>query len=1224
MQIYKYHPANVQPVSGTYDPDSDVRLKDIQEYTRDGLEFTFSTALSGLQETTTNNYNNLYLTKENKTQDILDCKTPKSEYPKYWPTYIKLKDADRFLVTNSSGVAELSGTEQLKDNRYFYELEILDPTYLAVRHFDGTNLKYLTLNQTTSARLTFETRTEDVSGHAWDTQVFEYIIDETNNRLSLFSSVVSGDSVLNRVHSNPSVIANYYDSPVYYLQPATITKTWASETNHVFDLRPVTFAPTQLSLQTTWNSYVSAIEENTLNVDSNNSIQNITNNFLLHTATNNISSNMPVNIIPLKNQLTTNNQQSKTNPYYTSETAVQHRNYNHLTSGTKQETGDESILLGYTSGAVLLTLPINKLTYFTLPPKLTPYTQINVNDARLFEAGAIASDTPLTSDKIFKKLVEKETTTINDVSDGTLLCSWLSGNSDHESTPIWVDRFYNPAYITQTAALTSGIINDVEFVSKYNSITEKLTAQDYYVYDKLSDLLFEPNATYAYYHIGNNDSEKAVNACLHKLHSKDIQTYKNADGRIVNPTYESVSYETHGMSSDPDHPEVMSESVHTDNSVTLSPTYTFNGETYGNSEITNFDGSFCLSFWMYSDDWSEPFADQFIGTYVNNGFGIFNESYTTPFILALDGDKIHLYNTEFEYLRTHFNGLTIKCFTRRGSTENYWFVDDNNTIYEYDLKGVIQNKITSSHLTGKTVTDIEVNDTYINVGLKDTESYFRWDLRNQSTAYIGELVTSSYWNRGVSTTQASSAVRIHTVSKGLSSTAGVILTTPDAQLSQGSTVDNLGNPWVIQNNYLYTYDTTISANIIGLSATDSQTLEGINCDRDGNLWLLYGSNKLAKLDTDRNTIFNISLSSTPLSSARYIDFIHEHTTTGYTDYAVVMNQSVSGAKAIYLNKDGTFKSDTSILTGVLVDGSEAVTRFGTPLSSSSTDFYSWKTITGADNLRKTKTNKTARIDAKVSLTNLYNSSTTTAAYSAYTVSHDLSAMKRGWHHFAINLDAELGKYEMYIDTVKVDSINIPAARFSYSNIFSQPIMFGVSPFFNNITLPEAISQSDRYYSNNIKLQGIKLYNTPLPYYDIVSHFLLQSRIHDVKWEIPVGQRSYIDTVERVFKHRLPGRKSEHYNVVISGLSATSETLKADIKDKILTQLPSISPAYSKLNDIYWDSAVLETTELPAITSVNVLSAAQVSTSSTQVASVVTNPVTTTESSDSGDSGGGGY
>ena len=70
MQIYKYHPVNVQPVSGTYDPDSDVRLKDIQEYTRDGIEFTFSTALSGLQETTTNNYNNLYLTKENKTQDI--------------------------------------------------------------------------------------------------------------------------------------------------------------------------------------------------------------------------------------------------------------------------------------------------------------------------------------------------------------------------------------------------------------------------------------------------------------------------------------------------------------------------------------------------------------------------------------------------------------------------------------------------------------------------------------------------------------------------------------------------------------------------------------------------------------------------------------------------------------------------------------------------------------------------------------------------------------------------------------------------------------------------------------------------------------------------------------------------------------------------------------------------------------------------------------------------
>ena len=66
MQIYKYHSANLQPVSGVYGFDQDVRLHDTSDYFRDGLDFIFVTALSGLQDVTTNNDSNLYLTQQNK------------------------------------------------------------------------------------------------------------------------------------------------------------------------------------------------------------------------------------------------------------------------------------------------------------------------------------------------------------------------------------------------------------------------------------------------------------------------------------------------------------------------------------------------------------------------------------------------------------------------------------------------------------------------------------------------------------------------------------------------------------------------------------------------------------------------------------------------------------------------------------------------------------------------------------------------------------------------------------------------------------------------------------------------------------------------------------------------------------------------------------------------------------------------------------------------------
>ena len=78
----------------------------------------------------------------------------------------------------------------------------------------------------------------------------------------------------------------------------------------------------------------------------------------------------------------------------------------------------------------------------------------------------------------------------------------------------------------------------------------------------------------------------------------------------------------------------------------------------------------------------------------------------------------------------------------------------------------------------------------------------------------------------------------------------------------------------------------------------------------------------------------------------------------------------------------------------------------------------------------------------------------------------------------------------------------------------------------------------------------------------------------MKWDVPTGQRNYIDTVERVFQHKVPGRKSESYGVTIRNTGITDINMKAGIEEKIRSVLSEVAPVYTYLNRITWDEATL--------------------------------------------------
>ena len=159
---------------------------------------------------------------------------------------------------------------------------------------------------------------------------------------------------------------------------------------------------------------------------------------------------------------------------------------------------------------------------------------------------------------------------------------------------------------------------------------------------------------------------------------------------------------------------------------------------------------------------------------------------------------------------------------------------------------------------------------------------------------------------------------------------------------------------------------------------------------------------------------------------------------------------------------------------------------------------------------------------------------------------------------------------MYINTFLVDSLSVPKGAYSKSDVFRGPLTVGATPFYAKAYLYDHLSQANNHLCNNISIKGLTVYSTAIDFYDIKSHYGVYNNVMAVKWNLPTGQRSYLDTIERVFNYRVPGRKSELYNLNLYNAGVTDNTLKTDLEAIVKDNIESIAPAYTKLRNIKWN------------------------------------------------------
>ncbi|NCW70255.1 MAG: hypothetical protein EBV86_17160, partial [Marivivens sp.] len=362
-------------------------------------------------------------------------------------------------------------------------------------------------------------------------------------------------------------------------------------------------------LNNTFVRYLSSFNKDSVVVDSTNTINNVSNNFLV--AHNNVNLNystrsVNVELLPLKNQATLTERYNDAN-HFNSESSITNRVYESINTGSNQDSGTDKVYLSYNIGTKDTVFRSGMLTRFTTPSSLSPYTRLNVNDSKIHNIGAQAGGNPLVSDKLYKRRIERDLGEFTDDVAATYLCSWLSAGDTGDR--LWVDRYYNPDAINSFADALSG-------TAFYDTVTAA-GQQSTYVFDVSSRLTFEPNCDYAYYHIGVTDYDNHVRSLSsHDIaRDKEILTHKGAPA---------------------EHAVIGSEQE-----------IDLDGTRFARFK-TDHRGDFSLTFALSARDFSVPLGYSIASNFFEDGFGVFNTDLVTPNIMIPTGNRVLLINNDFE------------------------------------------------------------------------------------------------------------------------------------------------------------------------------------------------------------------------------------------------------------------------------------------------------------------------------------------------------------------------------------------------------------------------------------------------------------------------------------------------------------------------------------------------------------------------------------------------
>jgi len=825
-------------------------------------------------------------------------------------------------------------------------------------------------------------------------------------------------------------------------------------------------------------------------------------------------------------------------------TNLQQRTYYKIFTGTNQTGGNDKVHLGYEASTNEITFSKDQTTYFHIP--FFANTQL-LSDSTLIGDGAVAGTIPALSDRIFKKQGGYGNTTPwgnSSIQDGAWFCSWLYAATDND-TPVWYDRYYNPGYINYGAVLNGG----------FTPLGGAYVSSSTLFYDVPTTLTLEPGVLYQYFHNG----EQAALSAVQTFAGTDKSRLRlNIDNWAITTKDNSIYNNTITI----DNPQLpwfvtgYKEPGYTDRDVLNFDNTDFIkvGVVYNDSY--NLKNEFTLSFWVYNNDWSNATSTQLVGNLSHGGYGVFyNNLNYNPFYVIPENTYGHLiyFNQDNNNYNDQNIGLSQNLPTNPSivsinSNSEIIIIDtDNQQLTKYDYLG---NTLTySKDLSGNTITLPSItNNTQMvidgdnNVIIITSDGAYLFD-QNLTQK---DLYSSAYASLS-SISSLDNSQLVFDINGNIQY----------VQNSLAAIYDNNNNLWTVNSDsgnlylngalfYNLNYNTT-AANLI--------------IDPTNKLWILNDTPTVTTIDLNNTNIVNtFNIGVLPYDN-KNIGFINTYNrkTNSYTWHALIY---FSREGFLYrTNLNGDIITSRSLLTTLnLLDPITANQNNTLPnlTFNGSGDFtgYEWKRI-----FNKVKYHQNDQIQFKVSTK---TSPSPLPQYYTYTLSVPVQYLiNNAWH--LITATYKNNTLSLYVDNYLRDTLTLPGnTTLSYD--LKNTLYIG-TPTGKGDNLNNEISTQSIIWNGAI--DTVRIYDYAIDP-TFIKYFVREKTIaNDIVWNIPTTSLQYIESIDKFFKHRVPGSKSSFFNIRISGTQITDPSLRIQIENEIIQTIQKIKPAYTELLNVEW-------------------------------------------------------
>jgi hypothetical protein len=621
-----------------------------------------------------------------------------------------------------------------------------------------------------------------------------------------------------------------------------------------------------------------------------------------------------------------------------------------------------------------------------------------------------------------------------------------------------------------------------------------------------SEMTFDAGVYYKYFHVGNVQNETIVS-----LLTANSGLRLHLDNWSARPTDESIFANTTTVvnydSNSVTYDGVNKAERPTDTALNLDGIDQYAQTLYDPSFVL--DNNISTSFWAYAKDWSNMAGSNLVSKDHRGGWNVkYNNGFFNPNMTFLDNTgKMIIMNVEGHVINSkHLPQPSNPTCTTIDENLFTW-VSDNAAKKVYKID---YNGDLIASIDFDTTTDlntITLGSELLWVADTNTNTASSFDIFTNKLSTIETIITTGF--------------QIQNMTIDLNSN---IQCTSGTQIL----VDNDNSVWMVQDSTVYK---GTSAVITGNS---------IGCDKDNYIWVLFGTNSFLKMDstTFAYTSGTVGDNSTPTDRAisftsEYIDDIWQ-TFTYFT----------------YANEQKIYKTDSNGNLIKFID----ISVFDTyPMLNNFTS-YDWNR-----KFNYLKYNKTPQIQTEVTFIDSLNQIT------RKTCNIPCSAVaNNNWHLFTFTV--EDGTVKFYMDALLRDTKSLSTDNTIYYE-YENPLLIGTN-VGKITTLAYELNLNQMYFKG--KIDDLRIYNTVLNNSDIRYIYLNKFDYHELIWNMATGNQNYLEEISRFFKFKLPGLKSQYYNIRINGLQISDSNTRIMIENIIKDNLKKIVPSYAELFKIIWE------------------------------------------------------